>query len=103
MKAPSKGVMLLQYERRLRGEQGPFLERDIPVVISDQHSRQLDVMSGVGLILPHCGRPFLDHVQQHLGELGILIEIDKIWQVIVHLKRDSCFLKNQMGEIIPQA
>lgn len=80
--------------RKLRGEQVPFCfcKMNIPVVVSDQHPRQPDVMAWVRLTLADCSCSFFYHVQQHLWQLRVLIEIDKVWQTVVHLKCNSCFL-----------
>lgn len=51
----------------------------------------LSVVTGL-CVLSNCGHSFLYHVEQHLRQLWVFIEIDKVWQVVVHLKCNSCFL-----------
>lgn len=75
------------------GEPTEEWKTHIPVILSHQHPGQLDVMAGAGVALPDGAGPLFDHVQQHLRQLRVFGEVDQVWQTVVHLKCNSCFLE----------
>lgn len=64
----------------------------IPVVVSHQHPRQLDVVAGAWATLANGRHSLFYHVEQPLRQLRVFTEIHKMWQVVVRLKCDACFL-----------
>jgi len=62
---------------------------DSPVLVADERPRQLDVVGGLGLELAHTGLALPDHVEQHLRQLGVLVQVDQVGQPVVHLERQA--------------
>lgn len=67
----------------------------LPVLVSDEGPCQLDVMAGLRLELAHCGLTLFDHVEKHLRQLRILIQVHQVRKTIVHFERHTCFLTTQ--------
>lgn len=65
------------------------------MLVPNERSCQLDIMAGVGPELAHGGSALLDHVQKHLGQLRILVQIDQVRKTIVHFESHPCFLKSR--------
>lgn len=63
------------------------------MLISNKGSSQLDVVGGVRLELAHCSAPLFDHVEEHLRELRILIEIHQVGKSIVYFECYAYFLR----------
>ena len=61
----------------------------LPVFVSNQWPKQLYVDIRLGTLPADFGLTFLQHVQQHLGELGIFVQIDEIWFVVVQFEGDT--------------
>lgn len=78
----------------------PPLQRSSPVLVGDEGSCQLDVMGGLRLELAHCGLTLLDHVEKHLRQLRILVQVHQVGQTVVHFKRHSCFLMTEFDSFV---
>lgn len=46
------------------------------MLVSNESSSQLDIMTGATPELAHGGSALFDHVQKHLGQLRILVQVD---------------------------
>ena len=57
-----------------------------PVAVANESPRQLDVVGGLRLELPHQGAALPDHVEQHLRQLGVLVQVHQVGQAVVHLE-----------------
>ena len=64
-----------------------------PVLVGDEGSIQLNVSAGVGLELAHRGFTLFDHVEKHLRQLRILVQVHQVGKTIVHFERHACFLE----------
>lgn len=73
----------------------PSEELVLPVLVSNEGSSQLDIVAGVGLELAHRGATLFDHVEKHLGQLRVLIQIHEVGKTVVHFEGHSCFLITQ--------
>lgn len=54
------------------------------MLVSNESSCQLDIMAGVALQLAHSCSALFDHVEKHLRQLGVLIQVHQVWETIVH-------------------
>lgn len=63
------------------------------MLVPNESSRQLDIMAGVAPELAHSGSALFDHVQKHLRQLRILVQVDQVRKTIVHFEGHPCFLK----------
>lgn len=67
----------------------------LPVLVPNEGAGQLDVLAGVTLKFAD-GRPALfDHVEEHLGELRVLVQVYQVGKAIVNFKCHTHFLKRQ--------
>lgn len=57
----------------------------LPMLVTNQSSCQLDIMAGVALQLAHSCSALFDHVEKHLRQLRVLVQVDQVWETIVHL------------------
>lgn len=73
----------------------PSEELVSPVLVSNEGSSQLDIVAGVGLELAHRGATLFDHVEKHLGQLRVLVQIHQVGKTVVHFEGHSCFLITQ--------
>lgn len=64
----------------------------LPVLVPNESSGQLDIVAGVAPELAHGGSALFDHVQKHLGQLRILVQVDQVGETIVHFEGHPCFL-----------
>lgn len=64
----------------------------IPMLVTNESTRQLDVMAGVALQLAHSCPALFDHVQKHLRQLRILVQVDQVRKTVVHFECHPCFL-----------
>lgn len=64
----------------------------VPVLVSDEGACQLDVVAGVTLEFAHRRSPLLDHVEEHLWQLRILIQVHQVRKAIVHFECHARFL-----------
>lgn len=62
------------------------------MLVPNESSRQLDIMAGVAPELAHSGSALFDHVQKHLRQLRILVQVDQVGKTIVHFEGHACFL-----------
>lgn len=65
----------------------------LPVLVPDESSAQLDVVAGAAPELAHGGPALSDHVQKHLRQLRILVQVDQVGKTVVHFEGHPCFLK----------
>lgn len=65
------------------------------MLVPNESSCQLDIMAGVTPELAHSGSALFDHVQKHLRQLWILVQVDQVRKTIVYFEGHPCFLKNQ--------
>lgn len=63
------------------------------MLVPNESSCQLDIMAGVVPELAHSGSALFDHVQKHLRQLRILVQVDQVRKTIVHFEGHPCFLK----------
>lgn len=63
------------------------------MLVPNESSCQLDIMAGVIPELAHSGSALFDHVQKHLRQLRILIQVNQVRKTIVHFEGHPCFLK----------
>lgn len=73
----------------------PSEELVSPVLVSNEGSSQLDIMAGVGLELAHRGATLFDHVEKHLRQLRVLVQIHQVGKTVVHFEGHSSFLITQ--------
>lgn len=64
----------------------------LPVIVGYQGPIELYLVLGAGTHPPDPGLTLLDDIQQHLGQLGVLVQIHKVRQFVVHLEGDASFL-----------
>lgn len=76
----------------------------LPVLVPNESSGQLDVMAGAAPELAHGGPALSDHVQKHLRQLRILVQVDQVRKTVVHFEGHPCFLKTtkQQNSFSPQ-
>lgn len=67
----------------------------LPVLVANESSRQLDIMAGVTLQLAHSCSAFFDHVQKHLRQLRVLVQVDQVRKTIVYFECHPCFLETR--------
>lgn len=72
----------------------------LPVLVSDEGSCQLDIVPRLRLELAHCGSTLFDHVEKHLRQLRILVQIHQVRKTIVHFECHTCFLKTKRKYIL---
>lgn len=65
----------------------------LPVLVSNEGASQLDIVAGVGLA--HRSATLFDHVEKHLRQLRVLIQIHEVGKTVVHFEGHSCFLITQ--------
>lgn len=65
----------------------------VPVLVPNESSGQLDVVAGAAPELAHGGPALSDHVQEHLRQLRILVQVDQVGKTVVHFEGHPCFLK----------
>lgn len=54
------------------------------MLVTNESSCQLDIMAGVALQLAHSCPALFDHVEKHLRQLRVLIQVDQVRETIVH-------------------
>ena len=59
------------------------------MLVGDERPRQLDVVGGLRFEFAHPGLALPDHVEQHLGQLGVLVEVHQVGQAVIHLERQA--------------
>lgn len=69
-----------------------------PVVHGNQCASELYLVLRAGALLSNDSGALVDDVEQHLGELGVLIEIHQVRQTVVHLEGDACSLQAANGK-----
>lgn len=76
----------------------------LPVLVPNEGSGQLDVMAGAAPQLAHGGAALSDHVQKHLRQLRILVQVDQVRKTVVHFEGHPSFLKTtkQQNSFSPQ-
>lgn len=67
----------------------------LPVLVPDEGAGQLDVVAGLTLEFAHRCPALFDHVEEHLRELGVLVQVHQVGKAIVHFERHTHFLKRQ--------
>lgn len=72
----------------------------LPVLVSNEGASQLDVVAGVTLEFAHRRPALFDHVQEHLGELGVLVQVHQVGKAIVHFECHAHFLKRQLKTLL---
>lgn len=65
------------------------------MLVTNESSRQLDIMAGVTLQLAHSCSALVDHVQQHLRQLRVLVQVDQVRKTIVYFECHPCFLETR--------
>lgn len=65
----------------------------VPVLVPNESSGQLDVVAGAAPELAHGGPALSDHVQEHLRQLRIFVQVDQVGKTVVHFEGHPCFLK----------
>lgn len=58
----------------------------LPVLVPDERASQLDVVAGVTLEFAHRRPALFDHVEEHLGELRVLVQVHQVGKAIVNFK-----------------
>lgn len=76
----------------LRSDRNFSVMCSVPVLVSNEGACQLDVVAGVTFQFAHRRSPLLDHVEEHLRQLRILIEVHQIRKPIVHFECHTRFL-----------
>lgn len=61
--------------------------------ITDEGSCQLDVVVRITLELADCCSTLFDHVEKHLRQLRVLIQVHQVRKTIVHFECHTYFLK----------
>lgn len=64
-----------------------------PVIHGNQCAGELYLVLRAGALLSNDSGAFVDDVEQHLGELGVLVEVHQVWQAVVHLEGDTSSLQ----------
>lgn len=65
------------------------------MLVSNEGSSELDVVGGAWFELAYCGSALLDHVEKHLGQLRVLVQVHQVGETVVHFERNACFLIRQ--------
>ena len=64
-----------------------------PVVHGNQCAGELYLVLRAGALLSNDSGALVDDVEQHLGELGVLVEVHQVRQAVVHLEGDASSLQ----------
>lgn len=65
------------------------------MLLPNEGAAQLDVVAGVTLEFAHRRSTLFDHVQEHLGELRVLVQVHQVGKAVVNFKCHAHFLKRQ--------
>lgn len=71
------------------------------MLVPNESSCQLDIMAGVAPELAHSSSALFDHVQKHLRQLRILVQVHQVRKTIVHFEGHPCFLKIRQQQNSP--
>lgn len=68
----------------------------LPVLVTNEGASELDVVAGVTLEFAHRRTALFDHVEEHLGQLRVLVQVHQVGKAIVHFECHTRFLKRDM-------